>query len=484
MSQSSFPRMASFKTAGALRAHLDAHGIPLAFDDELAPPESSPLAQRVEAAGLRVGNRFCVLPMEGWDGTPDGRPSDLTVRRWRHFGESGAKLIWGGEAVAVRHDGRANPSQLLMNASTQPAIAWLRETLVAAHRARFGSNADGDLVIGLQLTHSGRFARPDATDRPAPIVACPNPVIDRRFASPPRVFTDDELDRLVEDFIAAARLAEASGFDFIDMKQCHGYLGHELLGARDRPGRYGGSLENRFRFMRNVIQGVRAAAPRLAIGVRVSAVDLVPYRKDAHGVGEPSPLDAASARAGFGVIHDDDLDAALEEPRALMAELESLGVRWVCVTAGSPYYTPHVTRPAFFPPMDGYLPPEDPLAGVARQVRTVARLKAAAPNLVFVGSGYTYLQDWLPHVAQHNVREGLTDLVGLGRMVLAYPDFAADVLAGVPMRRAHVCRTFSDCTTGPRMGLRSGCYPLDDLYKAQPEAAAILKVRTAMTAKV
>ncbi|HVT47473.1 MAG TPA: hypothetical protein VHD57_06780, partial [Vicinamibacterales bacterium] len=119
MSQSSFPRMASFKTAGALRAHLDAHSVPLRFDDELAPPESSPLAQPIEAAGLRVGNRFCILPMEGWDGTPDGRPSDLTERRWRHFGESGAKLIWGGEAVAVRHDGRANPNQLLMNSSTQ-----------------------------------------------------------------------------------------------------------------------------------------------------------------------------------------------------------------------------------------------------------------------------------------------------------------------------------------------------------------------------
>ncbi len=182
------------------------------------------------------------------------------------------------------------------------------------------------------------------------------------------------------------------------------------------------------------------------------------------------------------MISDGNLDAALDEPRALLAMLESLGVRWICVTAGSPYYTPHVIRPAFFPPMDGYQPPEDPLVGVARQIQTTARLKAAFPNLVFVGSAYSYLQEWLPHVAQCAVRSGLTDFVGLGRLILSYPDFPADVLAGTPLRRSGICRSFSDCTTGPRMGLVSGCYPLDEFYKSRPDAAAVLTVRTKMTA--
>ena len=154
-----YPRVASLKTADAFRSHLDACGASLAFDDTLDPPGASPLAQPFELDGVRVGNRFCILPMEGWDGTADGQPSDLTRRRWQRFGISGAKLIWGGEAVAVQHDGRANPHQLVLTAATQPAIAGLRDTLVAAHRERFGANADADLYIGLQLTHSGRYSR-------------------------------------------------------------------------------------------------------------------------------------------------------------------------------------------------------------------------------------------------------------------------------------------------------------------------------------
>ena len=131
--------------------------------------------------------------------------------------------------------------------------------------------------------------------------------------------------------------------------------------------------------------------------------------------------------------------------------------------------------------MDGYQPPEDPLRGVARQIDATAKLKAAFPKMVFVGSAYSYLQEWLPNVAQYSVREGLTDLVGLGRMVLSYPDLPADLLSGTPLRRKSVCRTFSDCTTGPRLGFVSGCYPLDPLYEKTPEAAQILAVRTEMT---
>src|SRR5438445_3315167 len=191
-----FPRIAALKTAAAFRAHLTASAIPLEFDDRLTPAAESPLAQPIEVDGVRVGNRFCILPMEGWDGTTDGEPSDLTRRRWRNFGKSGAKLMWGGEAFAIRHDGRANPNQLMMSTRTAGAIGALREELVAAHRERFGANADGDLYVGLQLTHSGRYARPDVYDRPSPIAACANPILDRRFPVGVRVFEDRELDAL------------------------------------------------------------------------------------------------------------------------------------------------------------------------------------------------------------------------------------------------------------------------------------------------
>jgi NADPH2 dehydrogenase len=137
---------------------------------------------------------------------------------------------------------------------------------------------------------------------------------------------------------------------------------------------------------------------------------------------------------------------------------------------GSPYYNPHIQRPALFPPSDGYDPPEDPLVGVVRQITLTAQLKRRFPDLIFVGSGYTYLQEYLPHVAQAAVRQGWTDFVGLGRMVLAYHDFPADVLEGKPLDRTRICRTFSDCTTAPRQGLVSGCYPLDPMYRQLPEA--------------
>jgi 2,4-dienoyl-CoA reductase-like NADH-dependent reductase (Old Yellow Enzyme family) len=472
----SYPRVASFKTAEAFRAHLQRSGIDLGFDDERASAEESPLAAPLVVDDVRVGNRFCILPMEGWDGTREGAPSDLTRRRWRHFGTSGAKLIWGGEAVAVRADGRANPNQLLMSARTQPGLALLREELVRAHCERFGAGADGDLFVGLQLTHSGRFSRPEIWNQPRPLAAVNDPLLDRRFAGGVRVLTDDEIDRLVDDFVDAAKLAKRAGFRFVDIKHCHGYLGHELLGARARQGRYGGPLASRWRFLQRVIEGIRTEAPDLIIGVRLSVFDTVPYRKGEDAVGVPE-TPASGRTIGFGVL-DGSLDAALDDSKATLSMLENLGIRWICTTAGSPYYNPHVQRPAFFPPLDGYQPPEDPLRGVARQIQATARLKAAFPNLVFVGSAYSYLQEWLPNVAQFVVRNGLADFVGLGRVALSYPELPSDVLCGAPLRRQALCRTFSDCTTGPRMGLVSGCYPLDPFYTGRPDGARIRQVRT------
>ena len=469
-------RIASLRTPDVFRAHLERGAIPLPFDDELVAPSASPLLRSLEVEGTRVGNRFCILPMEGWDGTIAGAPGDLTVRRWRNFGASGAKLIWGGEAVAVRPDGRANPHQLLMSAENMPALESLREALVRAHRDRFGPLADRDLCVGLQLTHSGRFARPRAQDRPEPLTAYAHPLLDRRFPRGTRILSDDELDILVENFVVAAQRAQSVGFRFVDVKHCHGYLGHELLSARDRPGRYGGSLENRTRFLREIVAGIRAEAPGLEIGVRLSVFDSVPWRKAADGVGVPE-ASTAGYRAAFGLLEDERLEEALDDARAFCGVLGTLGVRFVCATAGSPYSNPHLQRPALFPPTDGYLPPEDPLVGVARQIEATARLKAAFPGLILVGSGYSYLQEWLPNVAQRVVRGGGADFVGLGRMALSYPDLPADVEAGAPLQRKKICRTFSDCTSAPRNGLVSGCFPLDPFYVNHRDAERLRQAK-------
>lgn len=462
--------MASFKTASDLHSYLRRSGIPLDFDDEIMTGLEAPLAQPYHLPnGSSIGNRFCVLPMEGWDGAPDGCPSELTFRRWRHFGASGAKLIWGGEAVAVRHDGRANPNQLTLSEANVSAIAQLRDGLVAEHKKNFG-NID-DLLIGLQLTHSGRFCRPNDKKRLEPKILYHHPLLDRKFGVPADypVMTDGEITQLIEDFVFAAKRARRAGFDFVDIKHCHSYLGHEFLSAIDRPGPYGGSLENRTRFLREIAAGIRTNVPGLEIGVRVSAFDFVPFRPGASGAGEPESFDGTVYRHAFG---GDGTGQGIDlaEPRMFMDLLASLGIRMVCVTAASPYYNPHLMRPATFPPSDGYQPPEDPLAGVARLVNVTAELKKHCPDMMVVGSAYSYMQDWLPNLAQYVVRTGGADFVGLGRTMLTYPEMVADVLAGRPLQRKRICRTFSDCTTAPRNGLVSGCYPLDEFYKQRPEA--------------
>jgi NADPH2 dehydrogenase len=472
-----YPRIASFKTTSELRAYLKQLDLALELDDELIVGPDAPLAQPCCLPnGFVVGNRFCVLPMEGWDGELDGSPSELTVRRWQRFGSSGAKLVWGGEAVAVRQDGRANPNQLVISEKTLVGLASLRESLVATHRARFGKT--DDLLIGLQLTHSGRFCRPNDKARLEPKTVYHHPLLDRKFGISPDypVMTDDDIARLIEDFVAAAWRAYRAGFAFVDIKHCHGYLGHEILSAVERPGIYGGSFENRTRFAREIVAGIHAIAPQLRIGVRLSAFDFVPFRPDASGVGEPERFDGTAYRYAFGG-DGTGVGIDLAEPKKFLDLLASLDVKMVCITAGSPYYNPHLMRPAMFPPSDGYLPPEDPLVGTARQISVVKELKKRCPNVTLVGSAYSYLQEFLPNVAQHVVRNRWADFVGLGRMMLAYPDLVADVLAGNPLQRKHICRTFSDCTTAPRNGMVSGCYLLDEYYQRRPEAKDLEAVK-------
>lgn len=460
------------------RAHL--HGVDPAFDavERLGGPEG-PLAQPLQLGDRVIGNRWAIHPMEGWDATPEGLPSEHTLRRWRRFGESTAKLIWGGEAVAVTPQGRANPNQLFFNpnADTQRGLASLREQVLAGHRSA-GASVD-DLCIGLQLTHSGRYARP--SDQLAPRIAVHHPILDAHTGVEPGLapLTDGELEGIGEAYVAAAQVAQAVGFDFVDLKCCHGYLMHELLGARTREGLYGGSFEGRTRLFRRILKEIRGACPGLEVGVRLSAADVVPFEPDRESrIGRPVEHDAELPyEQGFGIDAEDPTRFDLREPIAFLEMLADHGIRLVNVSLGSPYTCPHLQRPAAYPPIDGYGPPEDPLASVVEHLRVVRALKQARPDLILVGSGYTYLMEWLAHVAEHEVGAGHVDFVGLGRMVLVYPELPADALAGRPLTRKRICRTFSDCTTGPRAGLPSGCYPLDPHYRGMAEADKLREVK-------
>ena len=461
-----FVQVRTLRDRGALDAHLAALGVDLPLADDPATVLGAPLRPD---AGPGLANRFAILPMEGWDGTPDGRPTDLVRRRWSRFGVSGAGMIWGGEAVAVLPDGRANPRQLTIGPESVGDLTGLRETLVGAHPG------PEPPVVGLQLTHSGRWSRPQG--EPAPRVAYRHPVLDARVgATDADVVTDAWLDDLIGHYVHGARVAAEAGFDFVDVKHCHGYLLHELLSARERPGPYGGDLDGRTRFLTRVVEAIRREVPEVAVGVRLSAFDVVPHERGADGEAVPScdgpyPYAFGGDPTGHGVD--------LTEVHALCDRMAALGVTMLCVTAASPYYAPHVQRPAYFPPSDGYRPSRDPLHEVARLLHVTGELTRAHPDLLVVASGLSYLQEWLPAVAAGVVADGIAPVVGYGRGVLSYPELPRDVCTGAPLVREQLCRTFSDCTTAPRNGLVSGCYPLDPAYKERPDRVELTKAKKA-----
>jgi NADPH2 dehydrogenase len=444
-----------YKSVADLEAENIRLGLDLRFSDDFTP-----LFRPVTVGPLTAGNALCVQPMEGCDGTLDGQPGELTLRRYRRFGAGGAKLIWG-EAAAIVEEGRANPRQLLVNDNTLPGLADMVAVCRRAHREANGD--DSDLIIGLQLTHSGRYCHR------RPLLACHDAALDPRtngvdYHYP--LLDDDYLSRLVDRYVAAAKLAHRAGYQFVDVKQCHHYLLNELLGARSRPGRYGGSYENRTWLARNIVAAIHAAVPGLVIATRLNVYDGVPFTKglDDRGLpcAHPRPL-----VDGWGNDPADPMKPDLTEPLRFIGELRQLGVALVNVTLGNAYVAPHLLRPFECPPPDGYEPPEHPLVGVDRHFRLTAAVQGAYPDLPVVGSGYSYLQEFLPHAAAANVRDARCTFAGAGRATLAQPDFARQIHDHGRLDRKRVCRTFSYCTALMRsknndLGqFATGCPPFD-----------------------
>jgi 2,4-dienoyl-CoA reductase-like NADH-dependent reductase (Old Yellow Enzyme family) len=427
--------------------HLD-----LRFSEDLAP-----LFRPARLGPLQAGNSLCVQPMEGCDGTLDGRPDELTLRRYRRFGAGGAKLIWA-EATAVVAEGRANSRQLLMSEQNMPALANMLQVCRQAHRETNGR--DDDLVIGLQLTHSGRYSYR------RPLIAVHDPLLDpltivdrttgKTVDAAYPLISDDYLKGLVDCYVAAAKLAYQAGFQFIDIKQCHRYLLNELLAGGDRPGLYGGAFENRTRLARDVITAVRAEVPGLVLASRLNVYDSIPY-------GGSSQAKACA----WGTDSFDPSKPDLTEPLAWVGVMLKLGVAGVNISMGSPYATPHVTRPFEYPPPDGYENPEHPLVGVHRHIELTAQVQQAFPETAVVGSGYSYLQEFWPMAGAANIRDGRVTFVGVGRAALAQPDFARQLQDHGKLDRKRLCRTFSYCTALMRskhneLGqFATGCPPFD-----------------------
>ncbi len=430
-----------YRTLEDVKADAAAQGITLPLSEDL-----SPLARPFDVKGekLHFKNAVAIHPMEGFDSTPDGSPSELTRRRYLRFANSDAGLYWF-EAVAISNESRSNSRQLWIHRGNVDAYKKLVDEL---HKV-----TDGAPII-CQLTHSGRFSRPE--NLPAPIISYHNPELNKPFPIAPEhpVVTDEYLDSLVPLYVEAAKLAAEAGFDGVDIKACHRYLMSELLSAYTREGRYGGSYENRTRLYRDVITAVKTACPSsLAVATRLNAHD---------GIGYPY---------GFGDDREDLTKFDPAETLQLIGDIHKLGVNLINITMGTPYFNPHVNRPYC---KGGYEAPEHPLVGVSRMIEGAALLKKAYPDITFIGTGYTFLRQFAPYLAAGAVGSGMISAAGFGRMAFAYDGFAKDLIAGT-MKPEKCCVTCGKCTELMRAYTTTGCPVRDSEVYAPIYKNACLK---------
>lgn len=389
------------------------------------------LQTSIQIGGITVPNRVVLQPMEGFDCNPDGSPSELTIEKYKRAARSGAGMIWF-EASAVCPEGRTNPRQMMLTGNNLEAF----RSLLCEMRQIAEKECGIHPVFVFQMTHSGRQSI-------LPMIAYRHPIYEKtRPVTDENIVSDEYLDALPEKYAATARLAVAAGFDGIDVKSCHGYLVQELLSAFTRAGRYGGIFENRTRLYLDCFRAVRNAIPdRILLSSRLSVSDMV-----------PKPY-------GFGTTEDNRLD--LTEPDRLIGILVSEGLQLLNVTVGNPYYNPHVNRPYR---KGGYNAPEAPSEGLARFEIIERHIKEAFPALPVVGSGLSYYRDDLPEQSERLLRDGICDLVGYGRMWLAYPTFFRDLTSGT-FDPKKCCLACSKCTELMRSKRVSGCAVFNEYYR-------------------
>lgn len=404
------------------------------------------LGKPVDIQGKHVSNRIMIQPMEGCDGDEaTGALGTLTKRRYDRFAASGAGTIWF-EAVAVVHEGRANPRQLWINDKSFDSFAEAVEHVKEKTMKLYGFEP---LVI-MQATHSGRQSRPN--DRVhEPLIAQHKEIFEKnKPLSDDRIISDDDIKKTELAYGTAARLAKAAGFDGIDVKNCHGYLNNELMTAYERKGEYGGSFENRTRFYFNSIESARAAVgDDFIITSRMNIFDGYEYP---WGIG-------ADPKGGN--------EPELSEPLKIVDILhDKYGYKLFDVTIGNPYFNPHVNRPY---DMGGYVPPEHPFEGICRMMKCVEAVQKRHKDMAVAGSAFTYLRQFSPMLAAGAVENGICTLAGFGRMAFAYPEFARDILNG-SFDAKKSCIACGKCTELMRGDKPAGCVVRDSeaylpLYK-------------------
>jgi 2,4-dienoyl-CoA reductase-like NADH-dependent reductase (Old Yellow Enzyme family) len=422
----------NFKNSEELLDQIKDLGLDIEFSEDL-----SPLHRKVTINNKVCQNSFAILPMEGCDSNSDGSPSPLVYRRYRRFAQGGAALIWA-EANAVVEEGKANPNQMQLKTENLDSFKDLvRET------KKVGLDNNGyEPIIILQLTHSGRYSRP-LGHKASPLVPQRDPILDKRtgVVSDDQVVSDEYLDNLIPSYVHSALLAKEAGFDGVDIKACHRYLISELLASHTRAGKYGGSFENRSRFLLTVIEEVRKAVGKdFILASRFNVFDAHPY-----------PY-------GFGCDKDDMWKFDSTEPEKLVTAMIEKGVDLLSNSAGNPYYIyPQVTRPFDISSLGIPEPEENQLVSIERLFHFSETVQRIAGDIPVVGNGYSWLRQFIPNIGAANLKKGSVKFVGLGRCAFAYPDAPRDVLLTGKMDSQKVCISCSKCTQIMRDHGTTGC---------------------------
>ena len=452
-------RFFHYKTPDALTSEATRLGHTLSLSQRYEP-----LFQPIAIGSKRCGNRLAIQPMEGCDGTLDGRPDELTFRRYVRFGSGGAKLIWG-EATAISDEAVRESSSALALRPNGRVDRGHAEPLPPRHREACG-NAD-DLVIGLQLTHSGRYGyrrtllvSHDPLRDPLTIDKVRGRPVDGSFP----LAADDELAPSPTN--TSPRHAWRPGWGLTSSTSSSvTAICSRSCWPPESAGPIRREFENRTRLIREVVARIREEIPSLIVATRFNAYDGIAYRKGAVGAaGEPCRTACRLKTASAPTTTDHRIED-LAEPLELARYPRNSGVGLLNVTAGTP--TSIRTCPAGRLSADRRLRRAGhPLLGVLRHFRLARAVQAAVPDLPVVGSGYSWLQEFALQAAAANVADGSVAIVGLGRATLAQPDLRnLEERGGLDHRRT--CRTFSYCTNlmrnrdHPAGQFPTGCPPFD-----------------------
>jgi 2,4-dienoyl-CoA reductase (NADPH2) len=427
----------NFKNLSSLEEKIRSLNLNIPLQDDI-----SNLFERVKLdENLTLPNRFVVHPMEGFDADENGAPGRLAFRRYIRYAKGGSGLIWA-EACAVVHEGRSNPHQFWINKENVGVYKELVSITRKEYEQAFGK--ENKPVIILQLTHSGRYSRPEKTAKP--IIAHHSKFLDPKLnlTNDYPLVTDEYLDALQDKYLEAAKLASMAGFDGVDLKSCHRYLLSELLASFTRENsRYGGSFENRTRMLLETLKKIKKEVPELHLTVRVNSYDAMEY-----------PY-------GFGVLKENKLIPDLTEPIKLIGELKKIGLKMINVSSGNPYYEAHFTRPYDIPIRGVAVPEMHPLENIDKIFEITKKIQNEFPELLIVGTGYSWLRQFFPNAASAAVKNKSVSLIGLGRSSFAYPDSVKDLIERGRLDPNKVCVTCSFCTQFMRDGVNTGCVVRD-----------------------